>query len=476
MSDVELFKAVKVGEVAIVKDWLKQDVQHTVKVRDAVGHTMLHWACKNGLHNLLRFLVDQPSLSEIVHTYNNLGDTPIIYAAQNGDMEILGKLIEIGVDVNCWNDHGNTPMHYACFYHSFEVVEALMQAGACLGRLNKYGRAPLDSKDPAFAAQVTAKAQALQVRTDRITFAGPQREFSRHREKLFRDLLRRGANIKIPEKHVEVKHKIANSIQNGTFSDVYHCRWKGQDLYMRELKHIHITDEQQKEFLVDEIELLRVLNVDYIRPVLGLIITVPSTIRYIIERQPKGTVRQFFERNPNGSTQMQPFTALLKLGQAVTYLTGKSDFPQNGSFILSSSSVVLDEALEPFIDLSCIVLDRVRPRPYVFKAVDYVAPELLRGGLDRQKGNASPSFVYSIGMLALELASGKPPFYSTPNCENTYVLASRVVDDSLVPSVAPTTNVAAARIATICLNHEVTRRPTLDQLTPVLKKLADTVK
>ena len=46
MSDVELFNAVKVGELARVKDWLRADPRHSVLVRDDIGNNMLHWVCK----------------------------------------------------------------------------------------------------------------------------------------------------------------------------------------------------------------------------------------------------------------------------------------------------------------------------------------------------------------------------------------------------------------------------------------------
>jgi len=135
--------------------------------------------------------------------------------------------------------------------------------------------------------------------------------------------------------------------------------------------------------------------------------------------------------------------------------------------------VQLDDQFFPQIDLSQTILDRVRPQPYFVREVDYVAPELLRDGLDAQKDDAGRSFMYGLGMLALELASGRPPFYTTADCENAFVLATRVIDQGLTPSVSSTMDGAVARIAKICLNHDPSKRPNPEQLIPVLSKLVE---
>lgn len=471
--NTELFGAVKIGDALAVEVWLKKN-RNDVAASDDTGHSMLHWACKLAHHNLFRFLIGQPNVQQVIESRNDIGDTPIICAAQKGDMQILEKLIKVGANVNSWNDHGNTPLHYACFYRRMDVVHALLVAGAHPNRLNKYGKVPLTNKDPDFVAEVTALCKDLQLPMDRMPFDGPQDIVHRKRERLFRDLTHNGmSSTLLPASAIETKHVVAGNAFAGAFSNVHHCRWKAQDLCVREFCGVTIADALQKDILIEEIDLLRISNFEMLRPVLGAVVECPDTLKLVIENQPCGTLRQFFERNPNGATQVDPVKYLLALVKGIVHLL-EADFPHNGTFILSSSSILLDDDMKPQIDLSCTVLDRIRPRPFIITDVEFVPPEMLTGGLDRQKNDPGASFMYALGMIAVELASGKPPFYATEGCGNVFVAGSKVADDGVIPTMPEGMENAVARVAKLCLNPEPVKRPNPARLIPILTKLGAT--
>lgn len=51
-------------------------------------------------------------------------------AAQSGDVELVKKLLLANYPVNRFDDLGKTPLHYAADKEHFEVVELLLKAGA----------------------------------------------------------------------------------------------------------------------------------------------------------------------------------------------------------------------------------------------------------------------------------------------------------------------------------------------------------
>ena len=65
--------------------------------------------------------------------------TPI----RNGDVQVVGKLLDDGADVNARNVEGDTALILASFYATPECVELLIAKGADVNAANKAGATPL---------------------------------------------------------------------------------------------------------------------------------------------------------------------------------------------------------------------------------------------------------------------------------------------------------------------------------------------
>ena len=66
--------------------------------------------------------------------------TPLLYAAQNGDREIVELLIQSGADINYSNQpHLITPLMIAAAKNQIEVVKILIAAGAHINAINDDG-------------------------------------------------------------------------------------------------------------------------------------------------------------------------------------------------------------------------------------------------------------------------------------------------------------------------------------------------
>lgn len=91
---------------------------------------------------------------------NQYGQTPMHFAAQSGNDEVVLILFNMGADVNAVDGVGNTPLHYAAenFAH---IVRQLHGLGAEVNARNKAGKTPLAVAEKCGA---TSAIQALKER------------------------------------------------------------------------------------------------------------------------------------------------------------------------------------------------------------------------------------------------------------------------------------------------------------------------
>ena len=89
----------------------------------------LHFAAQDGnVGEVKRLLKEgyQPNL------FDELGNTPLHYAAMRGHLDVLHVLLAAGADVNAHDESviGNTPLGEVARTCSFEVTKILIDAGA----------------------------------------------------------------------------------------------------------------------------------------------------------------------------------------------------------------------------------------------------------------------------------------------------------------------------------------------------------
>lgn len=97
-------------------------------------------ACQLGRRGFVTALLD---MGASVHARNEDGDTPLIYAAVQGNAEVVKLLVAAGADVDAQNPHGITALMEAAFWGNLEVVELLIRHGARLKCQDRAGRTAL---------------------------------------------------------------------------------------------------------------------------------------------------------------------------------------------------------------------------------------------------------------------------------------------------------------------------------------------
>lgn len=108
---------------------------------DKSKSTPLMYACKAGRANVVEVLLG-PNKSN-VDAKNLTGCCAIHYAAENGHVECIKKLVQSGVDINRAGPSGKTPLMIAASLNDLETVKFLLEHGAKNTSKDKFGRTAL---------------------------------------------------------------------------------------------------------------------------------------------------------------------------------------------------------------------------------------------------------------------------------------------------------------------------------------------
>jgi ankyrin repeat protein len=133
----DLVKAVKFDDANGVKSLLNQGFNPNLV--DANGNPLLVLAIKDKSYGVIEVLLATKGMD--VDLSNNQGETPLMYAAINGDLPLVKTLVlkhKAQLDHISW-----TPLHYACSKGNYEVAQFLLSKGALVDSMSLGGTTPL---------------------------------------------------------------------------------------------------------------------------------------------------------------------------------------------------------------------------------------------------------------------------------------------------------------------------------------------
>ena len=119
-----LIAACKGGNKEMVVDAFLHLKNKDLSKGDILGNTPLHHATSKP--DILKFLLDQDESKKALNTQNAEGQTLLIKAVLEGNVEAIKLLLAKGVNVNSTDKHGNTPLMYACILDRVDIINELL--------------------------------------------------------------------------------------------------------------------------------------------------------------------------------------------------------------------------------------------------------------------------------------------------------------------------------------------------------------
>jgi ankyrin repeat protein len=105
--------------------------------------TILDYACLVGKEDAVKMIISEWNIKDL-NTKNSQGFSPIHYATQSGNIELLNLLVkEYGSKIDIKDLEGNAPIHYAIIHNHKSLIEPLLKLRSDLNEKNNKGQTPL---------------------------------------------------------------------------------------------------------------------------------------------------------------------------------------------------------------------------------------------------------------------------------------------------------------------------------------------
>jgi ankyrin repeat protein len=98
----------------------------TINDKNNSGETALHIACNLELVNIVEKLIKYPNININSQDRDNQL-TPLYYAINIFNLEIIKLLVKQGADINLQDAYGNTVLHYICNYNKYEYYNEIIK-------------------------------------------------------------------------------------------------------------------------------------------------------------------------------------------------------------------------------------------------------------------------------------------------------------------------------------------------------------
>lgn len=122
----QLFRLVRTSDAERMRGLFEKGFD-APNIRDGKGNTLLMLASYNGQVEMTRVLLEHGADPQIA---NDMGQIPLAGAAFKGNAAMTKLLIEHGADVNARMADGKTALMFAAMFDQTEIIDILLENGA----------------------------------------------------------------------------------------------------------------------------------------------------------------------------------------------------------------------------------------------------------------------------------------------------------------------------------------------------------
>lgn len=103
------------------------------------GQNAYHWAANGYNPVLLQNLLDKNKTTEVLNKSDNLGKTPLHFAAASGNPKIVDMLLANQADISAKDKDGRSPLFYALVNGRYDIATLLIKKGSDLTLVDNVG-------------------------------------------------------------------------------------------------------------------------------------------------------------------------------------------------------------------------------------------------------------------------------------------------------------------------------------------------
>ena len=450
----DIFIWCREGNTLQVRIWL-DDTKNDMNEGDDHGFSPLHWACFAGRTNIVDMLLNRGAR---INATNMGDDTALHLASSHGHVDCVNLLLRNKADVNALNEHGNTPLHYACFWGFQEISEMLIAAGAQANVANVDGDTPIDKCHKHLVGRVSELATAHnQDLTHRVAYRDARQVSSKLRTR--NAALSRHPGIALQDLNLTEKTAITTS------GESWRGTWNNVDICAKFINYGPECTARIVRDFTEEYPKLRIFSHPNLLPVIGCCNQPPSLV-VVTEYQPLGSLYNIIH-NQNKTISLDTQQALrfaLDIARGMAFLHSLN--PIVPRLYLNSFHVLISEDMTARINMADAKFS-FQERNKVYQPA-WMAPEALQK--KESEINLQAANMWSFAIILWELATRQVPFGGLSAIE----IGMKVALEDLRVSIPATVTNHISRLTRICMNEEPGKRPTFDQIIPILTKMAHT--
>lgn len=363
------------------------------------------------------------------------------------------QLLRNRADVNFTNEHGNAPLHYACFWGHAAIGEDLVQSGALVSLANKDDDTPLDKARGNLAKRLHELAVETGQELRKIHFKDQSwlglktrsrdATLSRHKGINIRDLY------------------LVEQISKTPSGETWRGKWQKNDIVAKVLAVRECTSRVSRDFN-EEFPKLRIFSHPNILPVVGCCNAPPKLI-VINQYMPWGSLYNVLHGGTGvvvvDTSQALRFALDIAKGMAFLHSLEKI-IP---TYYLNSHHVMIDEDLTARINMADAKFSFQEKGRLYYPA--WMSPEALQKKQTERNWEACD--MWSFAILLWELATREVPFADLSPMECGMKVALEGLRLSIPPGISP----HLSKLIKICMNEDPGKRPTFDQVMPILDKM-----
>lgn len=137
-DNVEMLRqAAGSGSLDLVKFWMSKNISAT---EETFYGSPISYASQLGQLDVLKYMIEKGA---DINKSDSAGQTPLHFAAENGQLKVMRYIIEHGAVVNVSDTSGDTPLMRSVWAQELEASRFLIDRAANINAANKNGDTPL---------------------------------------------------------------------------------------------------------------------------------------------------------------------------------------------------------------------------------------------------------------------------------------------------------------------------------------------